>query len=58
MKTVLFLIREDKISIRRYLLVAQQLKRLNINSCFLNLTDHHDIVEETIKTLKERIHFT
>lgn len=51
MKTVLFLIREDKISVRRYLLVAQQLKRLNINSCFLNLTDHHDIVEETIKTL-------
>jgi len=52
MKTVLFLVRKDKISIRRYLLVAKQLKKLDVDFCFLNFTDHADIVEECVKELE------
>lgn len=51
-KTVLFLIRKDKISIRRYLLVSRKLDELGICVSFLNLTSHFGIIKETIKEMK------
>ncbi len=50
MKNVLFLVRKDRISLRRYLLVARELEKLGINILFLDLAGNCDIIKEaTIK---------
>ena len=50
-KTVLFLMRKDKISIRRYLMVAKKLDGSGIKAGFLNFTDQDGIIKETIGEL-------
>jgi hypothetical protein len=51
MKNVLFLVRKDRISLRRYLLVAKELEKLGINIIFLDLAGNGEIIKEAAKKL-------
>lgn len=52
MKTVLFLVHNDKITIRRFLLVADRLQRSDIKPCFLNLSRNYKAIEEIAKEMQ------
>ncbi len=51
MKTVLFLLRKDKRTVWRYILIAKQLQQLHINICFLDIINKHDIIQECLHDL-------
>ncbi|MCP4613458.1 MAG: UDP-N-acetyl glucosamine 2-epimerase [Planctomycetes bacterium] len=51
MKKVLFLVRKDRISLRRYLLVARELEKFGINFLFFDLAGNSDIIKETATKL-------